>query len=383
MKKKLLIGVAVLAVLAGLAFVFRDVLLFGTMYLFTKPGDPFSAATIPPAPDYAEPQYWAALPDRADLADTLPGPAIHDGQADAPVDVFFVHPTTYYSRAGWNQPLPDAKADAITDGLVLRGQAAVFNTCCRVYAPRYRQATLFSFFDESGGGGQALDVAYGDVTAAFDYFLEHFSQGRPFILASHSQGSRHLARLLHDRFADGPLAQRLVAAYPIGYPVKRADLPARLPVCDAPNQTGCVATWSSVGPAAGSYRPTHDDICVNPLSWRADGERADFALNEGGVSFGPIAMNAAPAEMLAPRVGRILPGIADAQCVDGRLLISAIRSDRVDMRIPLGRDNYHLYDYALFSMNLRANADRRVAAYLAAHPAAANPDTSDPAPGSR
>jgi hypothetical protein len=77
-------------------------------------------------------------------------------------------------------------------------------------------------------------------------------------------------------------------------------------------------------------------------------------------------MSAGPAEMLAPRNGKIEPGAADAQCIDGRLVVSEIRSDRFEDR-PLGRDNYHVYDYALFSMNLRSNASARVAAYLAEH----------------
>jgi hypothetical protein len=377
--KKLAIAIAVIAVLGGLAFVFRDLLLFGAMYIFTKPGEAFSDAAVPAAPDYARTEYWAALPDRVDLADTVADPSAHDAQADADVDVFFVHPTTYYSRKGWNQPLPDAQADAVTDGLVLRGQAAVFNACCRIYAPRYRQATLFSFFDESGDGKQALDVAYADVEAAFDYFLDHYSRGRPFILASHSQGSRHLALLLHDRFVGSALVSRLVAAYPIGYAITKAELPADVPVCATATQTGCVVTWNAVGPKARSYRPTHDNICVNPLSWRADGERADFALNQGSVSFGVIDMRGGPALLMAPRVARIVPGVADAQCVDGQLLVSEIHAGDSGV-FKIGQDNYHLYDYALFSMNLRDNASARVAAYMAAH-ASVNPGTD--APGSQ
>jgi hypothetical protein len=377
MKRFLIIAGIVVGVLAVLVVIFRDVVLFSAMMFFLKPDQAFSEATVPAAPDYSQAQYWAALPEREDLADTVPGPAVHDAQATAPVDVFFIHPTTYITAASWNQPLPEAKTDAFTDGYVLRGQASVFNSCCRVYAPRYRQATLFSFMDSSGNGAQALDVAYGDVERAFDYFLDHNSNGRPFVLASHSQGSRHLAKLLHDRFSASPLVKRLVAAYAIGYGITKAELPADVPVCASATQTGCVVTWNAVGPHAGSYMPTHDQICVNPLTWRDDGERADFALNTGAVTFGKFEMTGDVAKLVAPRAGHILPGAADAQCVDGRLLVSDIRADGFDAR-PLGRDNYHIYDYALFSMNLRENASARVAAYLAAHPSV-NADTQGPA----
>ena len=104
------------------------------------------------------------------------------------------------------------------------------------------------------------------------------------------------------------------------------------------------------------------------------------ASNEGAVSFGVLTMNAEPAEWTAPREARILPGAADAQCVDGRLLVSEIHADGFAAR-PLGRGNYHIYDYALFAMNLRKNAEARVAAYLAAHPAALSVSSGTGAPG--
>ena len=59
------------------------------------------------------------------------------------------------------------------------------------------------------------------------------------------------------------------------------------------------------------------------------------------------------------------PGAADAQCRDGRLLVTEIRSDHYSLR-PLGRDNYHIYDYALFYMNIRENVQVRVDAFLSA-----------------
>ena len=32
--------------------------------------------------------------------------------------------------------------------------------------------------------------------------------------------------------------------------------------------------------------------------------------------------------------------------------------------MPLGRDNYHIYDYALFYVNIRQNVETRVDAFL-------------------
>src|SRR3546814_4733126 len=61
----------------------------------------------------------------------------------------------------------------------------------------------------------ALGAAYRDVAAAFDYFLSQ-NEGRPLILAAHSQGSLHLIRLLHEKVAGTPLASQIVAAYVVG-----------------------------------------------------------------------------------------------------------------------------------------------------------------------
>ena len=64
-------------------------------------------------------------------------------------------------------------------------------------------------------------------------------------------------------------------------------------------------------------------------------------------------------------------GVADAQCVGGMLLVQEIRSGHYASR-PMGRDNYHVYDYSLFHMNIRQNAEQKVAKYLATHPSMAS-----------
>ena len=90
---------------------------------------------------------------------------------------------------------------------------------------------------------------------------------------------------------------------------------------------------------------------MNPLSWRADGERVDFKANLGAVSF-QVA-------------GEIEPGVADAQCVNGRLHVTAVNSPNYSTEM-FGPGNYHVYDFSFYHMNIRENAAQRVAAYLAA-----------------
>ena len=126
---------------------------------------------------------------------------------------------------------------------------------------------------------------------AFDYYLAHENHGRPFIIASHSQGSLHALRLLQERIAGRPAAaSSLVAAYVIGYYVPADIGRLGIAVCDSPTQTGCLVDWNTVkeGVRAGAHeqsrfiwwegRYQHPAgralVCVNPLNWRAGGKAA-------------------------------------------------------------------------------------------------------------
>ena len=341
------------------------------LYVALDPG-PFDPNAAPPAPDYAQPTAWAALPTLEDDADvSLPElPALARGAASA--DVFFVHPTTVVAKR-WNAPIDDpATVEATARGATLI-QASAFNACCAVYAPRYRQASGKAFVDPSPDGDRAREIAYTDVAAAFAAFLERRGAGRPFILASHSQGSVLAARLLRDEIWGKQPGEHLVAAYLIGGPITRKTIGEDIPVCASEEQWGCVVAWNARGPryvdnnldfkprsASGAPEPVASHICVNPLSWKIDGVAAPASKNEGALFF----------DAEAPK---ILPGFADATCRDGKLLISELGSMPARglasglLLWTMGPENYHPIEYQLYYVNLRKNAVRRVEAYLAAH----------------
>lgn len=337
-----------------------------------KPAGAFAAVPAPAAADYDQASSWAARPDTSDLADVTPA-GVSDEQARARADVFFVHPTTYWTGDSWNQPLSDASTNQRTDRAVLRNQASVFNTCCRVFVPRYRQAILYSFFDDAGEDGlRARDLAYEDVRRAFDHFLAHDSQDRPLILAGHSQGAMHALRLLEERVAGKPLQDRLVAAYVIGWAVPLDKLHRTLQgirLCSAPDQVGCLVTYNTFeedasrerfGKAKVHYPTGYESMadkaiaCVNPLSWRGDAVFVEPAANPGAVQFGKDRR----------------PGVdqsVSAQCVGGLLEISKPPHSKY-RGITSWTGNYHIYDFQLFHMSLRFNAEKRVQAFLQEHP---------------
>ena len=325
----------------------------------------------PKRPDYRDDRAWLALPERADDADVVPpGVQATDRQARAGADVFFIHPTTWLSPKSWNAAFdePGATERRLSRG-VLRFQASVFNECCRVFAPRYRQATLAAFLEHSPDAYGAIERAYGDVVRAFDEFVRNRSNERPFILASHSQGSLHALRLLQERIVGTPLAGRLVAAYVIGGSVP-AEIERRgLAICAGATQTGCIVAWNTVEAGKiderrrargttwldGRYQPMSGRplVCVNPLDWKRDGVAA-AALNAGALpNPGADAPLRAPVEQLT-----------GAACTDGALAVTLPANQRSGFRDPLTwSGNYHDFDYNLFYMNLRANAVARVSAF--------------------
>ncbi len=311
-----------------------------------RPGQWSGEAGAPAAPDYARLEYWAAHPDKADEADRVPDPSLRDRQAEAAVDVFFVHPTTYSGRArSWNADPDDAKLNRETDETTIRHQASIFNGAGRVFAPRYRQAHLRAFYTkDKRTAARALDLAYEDVRRAFQYYLDHYNEGRPIIIAAHSQGTRHAVRLLKEFFDGKPLGDRLVAAYLVGWPVRKAQY-ATIPPCATPDQTGCFVSWRSFRHGYVPKRYVHGDsiACINPLLWTPDETPAPARLNEGTVLRG---------------FDRLWPGIADAQVHDGLLWV---HKPRFPGSALLLTPNYHIADYNLFYVNVRKNAMLRAA----------------------
>ena len=346
--KKILVSLALLvAVVVVTGFVFRDQLGMVVAMYFAAPDEPFDEWEQPETPSYADKASWAALPELEEGSDLRPDNLVIDDMPPAErANLFFVHPTTFYSTDNWNQSIADENANKLTNDWVMRDQASIFNSCCNVFAPRYRQATLFSFY--AGEDGQkALDLAYEDVKRAFNYFMENYNKGGPFILASHSQGSLHLDRLLKEEISGSELLSQMVAAYPIGFPIDESN---GIPVCESSLEVGCQVSWNT-------YKESETDnnnidfmtagavICVNPLTWKRDNLMAPATQNLGAISFS----NGATLEK----------GLTGARCEGNKLLVKQVEESKYpDRRSGLGA--YHNYDYSLFHLNIRKNAVERL-----------------------
>jgi len=307
----------------------------------------FEKSKIGFPPDYSQEKYWAALPSKKDSADAVPyASALKDGQADAKVDVFFIYPTIYIAGKRWNADVNNKRLNRRIEKSTIRHQATAFNGSCKVYAPRYRQAVLSAFATLNGNGGEALDFAYQDVKKAFEYYLKNYNNGRPIIIASHSQGTWLATRLLHEYFEkDSVLRKKLVAAYLIGGWVKKNEF-KNIPVCNSATQTGCVICWNARKWGMKKDKYWGSDLeCVNPLTWKTDSLPASVSLNLGSVPYG---------------FKRIDNGIADAK-VSSTGLLWVHKKNSNGFRC--GK-NYHILDYNLFWMNIRENVKQRIDKYL-------------------
>jgi hypothetical protein len=317
---------------------------------------------------YDQTAMWFARPEITRNNPTLWLPEGFEGTASDRAAIFFIHPTSFMQRERWNAPLDDEESQSRAR-IFLRGQASVFNGVGKVWAPRYRQATLGAFLTEKPEGPKALNAAYQDVLQAFDTFIAAIPAGKPIILAGHSQGALHLTQLLQDRIAGTPLQSRVVAAYIIGWPVSVVtDVPKMgLPACETAEQARCLISWQSFAEPAdysriigvydsttgfnGESRKDTRILCTNPITGTLDG------VAKAEENLGTSVPNAELSN--ATLVEKAVP----ARCDDRGMLLIGDPPDMGPFVLP--GNNYHVYDFNLFWMNIRADVERRLTAFLA------------------
>lgn len=307
------------------------------------------SSLVDTVPDYSNPISWAALPFKHDPSDSVPAPLRAGYRPDSSVDVFFIHPTTFTDRKApaWNASLNDALMNLKTDYSTILYQASVYNEY-RVFAPRYRQANLKAYYTEdTTESRQAFDLAYSDIKASFQYYLDHYNMGQPIIIASHSQGTTHALRLLKEFFENKPLKNKLVVAYLVGMFIPN-NYSNQLSMCKDSLQTGCICGWRTY---ENDYAPDFVLLehgtgqVTNPLSWTTTDTYAPNNLNKGSV---------------LRDFNVVLKGVSDAQIHNGILWIH--KPDLPSGMAPDTR-NYHIADINLFYINIRDNVRQRVAAF--------------------
>ncbi len=320
-------------------------LLTGTFYTYGQKSS-FTEEHHPAAPDYSKTLSWSALPFKEDRSDVVPKGEKWIEDSLKAVDVFYVHPTMYQKGLRWNASLDMKQINRKVDNYPVKLQASVFNESCRVYAPRYRQAVVKVFYESSTDGDSALNLAYQDVKRAFQYYIDNYNQGRPFIIAGHSQGTHHTRRLLQELIDTTALLKQMVAAYIIGFQVNDS-MYQNTKMCSLPDETGCYISWMSYREG---YEPNGEWFkntqSINPLTWTMHSDRVTVEEYSGSVV---LNLNRKFKRRMSVR-------IAD---VGGKVLW-------VETKAPWFRNwkNLHVADYGLFYHTIRENVKLRIKAYL-------------------
>lgn len=305
----------------------------------------FEATAIPSAPDYANQKYWAVLPGQYPAG--LKEISATNGEKDT--DVFFVYPTLLTDKKDslWNADVDRADLRKNVIEQSVKFQASAFAKAGKLYVPFYRQSHYKIYVPPYNQ--QEKDsrmIAYQDVKAAFQYYLEHYNQGRPIIIASHSQGSIMCGMLLQEFFDGTPLQEQLVAAYIPGVKIQDEKFKS-LKKMETPLATGGYVSWNTYKrknfPA--SYEKWYKGATTtNPVTW--DGVLETSFDQHLGV------LNAD---------GKIYPNALRIQVIDG-LIWSSV--PKIPKRFLLSFvKNYHFADINLFWKNIEKNAVDRVNAW--------------------
>ena len=359
-------GIGALAVavvlLAGAMFLFRE----GIRRTALDPKQPFQTYSPPPAPDYAKPGAWALLPSD-------PG---HPDATDPPVDVFFVHSTTYDGGKDWNAPIDDRAAQRFLTRVDLPNFAGPFRRVGRVFAPRYREASLYAYLTLRDDAREARRFAYRDVEAAFANMLRRIPPDRPLIIAGVDQGANLITHLLQQVVEKDPALQKRVAAVYLMDAVSAADVfraGSPLPACTQRRQAGCVVGWAGArmdDPTRASRRLDRalvwsrdgqlenlggrPALCVNPMTGSTGGDVASARLNLGAANATGLEWGLRPAFM-AHQVS--------AQCLGGLLRLSRPFSSSLQ-RSGSWAERYKAPPFNLFYADIEADAEGRVETLL-------------------
>jgi hypothetical protein len=299
--------------------------------------------------DYSNLENWAAHPVKKDESDTL----IKQGQSveEKSVDVFYVHPTTLTGKikGGYiNGSLQDTKLNKKTDESAIRFQASAFNVVANIYAPRYRQAHINMYQEKDTiKRNEVFRLAYNDVKNAFEYYLENFNNGKPFIIASHSQGTTHAKKLIKELIDQTPLKEKMIAAYLIGMPVLKNEF-QNISICKDSVSTNCFVSWRT-------FRNDYEDTwanrldtniaVVNPVTWNSTEEIASKSQHKGAVLY---------------NMNKIYRGTHETQAEGSGLWIS---KPKFPGSFLYKSKNYHIGDINLFYIDIRNNVVTRTNTY--------------------
>ncbi len=291
-----------------------------------------------PEINYAQTENWIFIPDDPQRYEC---------------DVFYVYPTVFFGDTAANMDLnsPELREKAL--GVAIE-HSGVFSEVANVYAPFYSQVSIAVLSLDDQESKPYMDIAFKDVETAFEYYIEHLNNGRPFFLAGHSQGSDMLLMLMKKHFNDDDLANQLIAAYTIGFSITDEELAENpwMKIAQKKDDLGVIITYNTQSPdATGSPVLLPGAKCVNPLSWNTTLRYAPKAFNLGAAFFNDDH-----------KINTTIIEYTDA-IIDKNGALAVSGPDPDDFYEPgvsfFPRGVFHAYDYNFFYFNLKENVKTR------------------------
>lgn len=328
----------------------RILLLFVTVFLMFAScnNSPIEATTETiPGIDYSDTTYWYSY------GDTL-----------FEADIFYVYPTvSTYSYAdndfSWfaDISLASVREEANDNQRFNKMLYEGYN----FFAPYYRQMIFETYLQPEDIMNQCVGFAAKDVKDAFQYYMEHANDGRPFFLVGHSQGSQMLIELLKDGMTDEQ-RKLMLAAYCIGFCVTADEL-AQYPeqLCPATDscELGKLIVFNSIADTSAIAMVSEGDVAgVNPLTWTATLDTVPIYLHLGLAKYNETRDSI----MFVPYQtgGYLYKHNMVCTSIDPSLVFIPEYEDV----FPFG--NLHFADSWLFAGNVVENMQCRLRAYLAA-----------------
>jgi len=216
------------------------------------------------------------------------------------------------------------------------------------YAPYYHQVTMAAVADSTMTHKDLAELsakAAKEVLDAFNYYMDNFNQGRPFILAGYSQGAIQVRNLV----AQLPKEQlsRMVAAYMMGFGITNEQMAnPNFKMAGGATDTGVTISFTSLAniKPETKYSPINDtDACINPVNWCTDSTPEKFDY-------------------------------------DGETLISHVNEEHHVVIVdgfhyekhkpqewsvnPWSKDNYHNFEIYFYAPSIRQNALDRIEAMI-------------------
>ena len=298
--------------------------------------------------NYSNVQNWYAYGKIDTLEQFLPDELREVNRERKKASAFYVHSTTYWGD-NWNPRRKSIPQERVKNLLIIN-QAAAFSACCEVFAPHYRQAHLYSFWDIQGDGLKAFRVAYQDIKDAFEEFI-NINGDKPFILAGHSQGTALLSRLIIEFETKKYFTDNLITAYLVGFNIKE-DQFKNVQSCKSAIDAGCYLSWNTT---MENTKPIYSDsglACHNPLNWEDRKALTSFGNSNGSMPFKSYLYS----NLIEEKDRQLVKVSGSAECKDGSLFIlnSPLK------RFPDRQMNLHAYDYAIFFKSILLNSMARV-----------------------